>query len=165
MNKKRVIILLSTFTILLVVGTLLALLSETHPYGPNDWRYGIQTAAESVRMRLISEPAQRFEYALRVSDYCLADLALADTAGHIDKAAWALAKALDFASEVINEPEAGEAETMLGALKVLFIRANLVLQAIRGELATPAVVQLRNEINAALTGTTVVEGNEMGEAS
>ena len=156
MNKKRVIILLSTFTILLVVGALLALMAETHPYGPNDWRYGIQTAAEGVRMRLITEPAARFEYALRVSDYCLADLALADTAGHIDKAARALAKALDFASEVINTQEAGEAETMLGALKVLFIRANLVLQAIRGELATPAVVQLRNEINAALTGTTVV---------
>ena len=43
MKKKRVIIILAcTFTVLAVVFSLLALMSETHPYGPGDWRYGIQ---------------------------------------------------------------------------------------------------------------------------
>ena len=60
--------------------------------------------------------------------------------------------ALDFASDLTSKALSGERETMLGTLQILFIRANLVLQAIPGELATPSVVQLRNEISAALTG-------------
>ena len=43
MKKRLVIILMSSFTMLAVVVSLLALLSETHPYGPDDWRYGMQT--------------------------------------------------------------------------------------------------------------------------
>ena len=67
---------------LAVVISLLALLSETHPYGPDDWRYGMQSWQPSpVRARLISDPAKRFEYVLRVANYCLADLAAAHHAG------------------------------------------------------------------------------------
>ncbi|HSQ18540.1 MAG TPA: hypothetical protein VLM83_12625, partial [Anaerolineales bacterium] len=114
MNKKRVIMILSALAVLVTAVALLALMSETHPYGPNDWRYEIQTTAETTRMRLISEPTAQFDYALRVADYRLADLALAETPGQIDKAARALAKVLDFASEIINAAEESQAETMLG---------------------------------------------------
>ena len=155
MKKRLVIILVSSFTMLVVVLSLLALLSETHPYGPDDWRYGLQSAAENVRARLIGDPGKRFEYVLGVANYALADLAAAATPQGVDKAAVELARALDLASELTSQALSGERETMLETLQVLFIRANLVLQAITGELATPSVVQLRNEISAALSGNAV----------
>ena len=107
-------------------------------------------------MGLTREPARRFEYALEVADYCLADLAAAETPRQVDRAARQLARALDVAMAVINAAGAGVDESMLGALQILFIRANLVLAAMSGELATPTVVQLRSEINTALTGEVAV---------
>ena len=162
MKKKRVIIILSsTFFVLIVAVSMLALMSETHPYTPGDWRYGIQAFAESVRMRLTTEADKRFEYVLDVANYCLADLAVAESPRGVDAAARGLAHALDVASSVVNAEDSEARETMLASLQILFIRANLVLQAITGELATPTVVQLRNEISAALSGGTVA--GEAGE--
>ena len=151
-KKQLIVILLSTVTILIVVVAMLALMAETHPYPPGDWRYGIQSLAESMRMGLTREPTRRFEYALDVADYCLADLATAETPRQVDRAARQLARALDVAMAVINAAGDGVDESMLGALQILFIRANLVLAAMSGELATPTLVQLRYEINAALSG-------------
>ena len=164
MKKRLIIILVSSFTVLAVVIALLALMSETHPYGPDDWRYGLQTWSETVRMKLVRNAAERFEYVLRIADYCLADLAAAETTKGVDRSAQALANALDEASEITSAAMSGERETMLGTLQVLFIRANLVLQAITGELATPSVVQLRNEISAALTGGAVADSGS-GQAT
>ena len=87
-----------------------------------------------------------------MADYCLADLAVAETPKGVDAAARGLASALDVASDVISAAVSEARESMLSALQILFIRANLVLQALTGELATPTVVQLRNEITAALSG-------------
>ena len=42
MNKKRlIIIVMSAATVLIAVVAMLALLAETHPYPPSDWRYGV----------------------------------------------------------------------------------------------------------------------------
>ena len=140
--------------------TLLAFIGETHPYAADDWRYGVQTMSERVRMGLVKEPVVRFEYVMRIADYYLADLAVAETPQGVDAAARALAHALDVASQITSAAISGERETMLGALQILFIRSDLVLQALTGELATPMVVQLRNEISAALTGGVVVRGSD-----
>ena len=102
MKKRVIIIIVSSFTILLAVFSLLALMAETHPYGPDDWRYGVQSWTERVRMGLIKEPAARFEYVLDVANYCLADLAAAETPKGVDAAARALAHALDVASQLTS---------------------------------------------------------------
>jgi hypothetical protein len=163
MKKRAIILLISTITILVAGLSLLALMAETHPYGPDDWRYGVQNWTETVRMRLIKDPAARFEYVLSVANYCLADLAAAETPTGVDAAARALANALDVASQLTSAGVSEQRETMLAALQILFIRADLVLQALTGELATPSVVQLRNEISAALSGEIVA--GEAGSAT
>ena len=161
MKKRAIIILISTITILVAALSLLALMAETHPYGPDDWRYGVQSWTETVRTRLIKDPAARFEYVLSVANYCLADLAAAETPTGVDAAARALANALDVASQLTSAGVSEQRETMLAALQILFIRVDLVLQALTGELATPSVVQLRNEISAALSGEIVAgEGGQ-----
>ncbi len=162
MKKQMIVILSSTLVILVVWVSLLALMAETHPHGPEDWRYGLQSWAETVRMKMGKDPEKRFEYALRVADFCLADLAAAETPRGVDRAARELAKALDTASRLTSAGVSEQREKMLEALQILFIRSNLVLQAISGELATPSVMQLRNEINAALTGGMLVDGDRGG---
>jgi len=164
MKTRVIIIIISSIIIFAAAVTLLAFISETHPYAADDWRYGVQTWAERVRMSLTKDSAARFDYAMRIADYCLADLAVAETPKGVDGAARSLAHALDVASRLTSEAVSGERETMLGALQIMFIRSDLVLQALVGELATPSVVQLRNEISAALTGGAIASG-EAGAAT
>lgn len=115
-------------------------LAETTPFGYSSPLYGIQTWAEDWRLRLSRDESRRAEFALKLVDRRLADLAHAADEEAVTKETNAVLDIFDEAIRAIDAAPLADQEALYARLDQLLIQAKTIVNGLVSTYANNATV-------------------------
>ncbi len=121
-------------------------LAETTPFGYTSPFYGVQTWAEMSRLRLSRDEGRRAEFALKLVDRRLADLAHAPDEEAVIEATNAVLDILDEAVRAIDAAPLADQDALYAHLDRLLIQANTVVSGLVSTYDNETVLALSNRL-------------------
>jgi len=148
--KKFLVIFIAANVIIgaLAIGVLAGTLylAETRPFDHSSPFYGVQMQAETWRLRLSRDETRRAEFALKLVDRRLADLAHAQDEATINKAAIAVQRNLDEAIRTIGAAPVEDQEALFARLDQLLIQADIIVKGLLSNQDYVAVLALSERL-------------------
>lgn len=155
--KQGIKILLAMNAIMFLVIAGLFVLAETYPFSPGDPLFGLQSTAESSRVKLAKDPEKRVELSFELVERRLADLAMVSDPENVKPAVEAFDQVLTQAIVSIQAVSGTEAANYYQDVQTLLLRVDLVLGSVEKNIEHEHLAALHEKVAILLSATTPLE--------